>query len=195
MGDLPGRQMGYRRAYLLIGGAQQDVGERGVGLQDLSRRVCAEIGGEDDGVYCRFVEWHQWREHADVLVQWADTDCRIDLAGYSYGGDAAIRVCRYLHQMGREVKTLLLADAVRRFGWLLPASLWRWWTLRVPPNVSRVEWWRQRNDWRIWGHTVARDLDLRMGITGHEVTIPRLTHAQMDEHEGFGRAVMGVARA
>lgn len=187
--------MRYRRAFLLIGGAQQDVGERGVGLQDLAHRVCAALPGPRDGVLCRFLEWHQWGEHADLLTnpEWTDPQCTVDLAGYSYGGDAAVRLCWALDRIGMRVRRLFLCDAVRRFGWMLPASLWRWWTLRVPPNVERVEWWRQRNDWRIWGHRVARAGDIGLGIRGHEVTIPRLLHAQMDEHEGFQRAVMGAA--
>lgn len=185
----------FSRAFLFLGGAQQDVGERRVGLQDLAHQVCRRIGGADRGVYCRFLEWHQWREHGRVLTntEWTSPTARIDVAGYSYGGDAAIRLCWLLARHGLRVRNLFLADAVRRIGWILPASLWRWWTLRIPANVSRCEWWRQRNDWRIWGHRVARVGQLQTGIVGHEVTVPRLMHAQMDEHWAFQQAVLRAA--
>lgn len=177
----------YRRVFLLIGGAQQDVGERGVGLANLAREICYH----DPGVYCKFSEWHQWRDEADEILNFADPHAQVDLVGYSYGGDAALRVCRRLERRGRKVSTLLLCDAVRRLHWFLPASLWPYWVLRVPQNVRYCEVWRQRNDLWIRGHRVVRDgwqLHLHEHLVG-----PNYRHVHMDEHPEFCHAVRCLA--
>ena len=74
----------------------------------------------------------------------------IQIAGYSYGGQTAINLCRALQDLGVVVQRLCLIDPVRRrsrmpWGWL--AAVNRWAVLEVPGNVRKLDWFFQSQSW------------------------------------------------
>jgi pimeloyl-ACP methyl ester carboxylesterase len=115
----------------------------------------------------------------------------IIVAGYSYGGETAIRFCDELGKRGLDVRQLILCDAVRR--WLArvptPTSLLPWWRLTVPRNVDQVDWFRQhRNQPR--GHDVVA-ADPEVTEVCGELVLDRI-HEYCDDAPAFHQAVINA---
>lgn len=121
----------------------------------------------------------------------------VGVAGYSYGGAGALRLCAALEQVGIEVAVLTLADPVgRRWWWPRPlpavtSLLGRdvAFTLPVPGNVRRVNEFYQTEN-RPQGH--------RLRLTSTQTTrgiYQQLAHhhAQMDDAPEFHACVLAEA--
>jgi len=189
--------MTFRAALLFIGGF-------------LNRRDTA------NGLYESYLRTYHAHAHSDVLVQYlpwmADPkevaaslrvleyrnaprrgeSPRLAVCGYSFGGFTAVNICRALQS--KPVDRLLLIDPVARwcgrFGWsraLFPGRV------TIPPNVLRVDWYRQthrrlRLAWPFLfprSHRVVPEAPLKTPVFGphdlpHEHT--EIDHAALVQH-------------
>lgn len=115
---------------------------------------------------------------------------RVAIAGYSWGGDAAIELAARLGGHGIDVARLVLCDAVYRsclfsLRWL---SLTPWPTLHVPANVRRASWFYQRQNPLLHGHrVVAMDPKETRIDLGVEL---KARHEHMDDQAAWHRAVI-----
>jgi hypothetical protein len=113
----------------------------------------------------------------------------IDIAGYSYGGYAAIELAQHLAKLGLPVRHLILCDAVRRFHVAKWFSLTQWTKLTVPANVQACTYFRQSEDIPA-GHRVVAESGRTRLIDGGFLP---LGHNAMDEAPEFHAACAAVA--
>lgn len=145
------------------------------------------------------VQIHSWNNDFDALARFI-ARCsapmpRIDVAGYSWGGNAAVELAGHLDRQQVPVNQLLLCDAVRRTP-LMPRwaplsvlSMTRLLTLTVPANVASCTYFTQRRN-RPAGHRVIA-ASRRTRITyGGEL---RRRHEDMDEAPEFAAACAAAA--
>jgi pimeloyl-ACP methyl ester carboxylesterase len=113
------------------------------------------------------------------------------VAGFSYGGWTAVRLCRRLQSHGIHVNRLLLCDPVYRFPclWplnalhsLLPSNLVLKRPLRVPDNVDAVYVWMQNTKPPFPSPVIANKR--------HISIVPRTPHTAMDDLQSWHDAVL-----
>lgn len=144
------------------------------------------------------VQLHKWntdlRDLAEVIDRLKpDEGPRINLYGYSWGGQSAVLLARHLHRRGIKVDHLVLSDAVYRHWY--PLGWWRafapWYAIRVPENVRRVIHFRQKQS-RPKGHALVAD---NPGLTTMDpVHWLRRDHCWMDDAPEFRRACLSAAK-
>ena len=142
------------------------------------------------------VDLHEWCDDfagiAKMMKRNSTPNPQVAIAGYSWGGDAAIDFCKLLMAEGIKVARLDLCDAVFR------SDTWPTWfqanllsltsipKLSIPTNVANVWWCYQRNN-RPAGHVpVAKDAywtKIEDGVQLDGV------HADMDESPEYFNAV------
>lgn len=105
---------------------------------------------------------------------------RVTVAGYSFGGTTAVRLCEELYLQGNhEVEALCLVDAVKRRS----RFPWGWWSafnrtasFHLPPNVKRCVSYYQQKNWPR-GHCVYPSDRVPKQLT--RIKLP-LVHTVMD---------------
>ena len=145
------------------------------------------------GVHVALREWDarydRLAERISLLTQDDPAPPAIVVAGYSYGGETAIRFSEQLGRRGLPVHRLILCDAVRR--WLsripTPSSLLPWWNFKIPANIHRVEWFRQNVNYPR-GHFV-KAIDESVTEVLPEVVLTR-AHQYCDDAPEFHEAVI-----
>jgi pimeloyl-ACP methyl ester carboxylesterase len=75
------------------------------------------------------------------ILRTIDPAGKIYLAGHSFGGYSAARLCDLLHEAGREVEALFLCDAVHHG----KTAAERAQTIQVSPSVKNVYVWQQHD--------------------------------------------------
>ena len=178
---------------IVFAGFQQSTG-RPSGSFKLWQRVHAAAGGKM--FRSEFRAWNDDVDELANLIFHASGDHlapTINVAGYSWGGMTAANFCRRLAERGIEVDRVVLCDPVYRhrywFGnWraLVPGS-----TIRIPPNVRRVDVFRQSVNLPA-GHNVVADCPNTYVAEAIELN---RRHEWMDDaaifHETFVGAVRG----
>lgn len=194
-------------AVTLFSGFLQRLGTAG-GLVEIEHAVHQVCRGRAD-VRVRLHPWNtNVSDAAEAVWRFRPGDRRqVHLvAGYSYGGQAAVNFCRELWERGgATVSELWLCDAVRRWRWApgLAAGLGLG-KLVVPPSVDRVVWFRQQNPRWLLGRGATRVFE----PAGHDVEaesplativeppiVRGVRHVYMDDDNDFRAGFMGtVAR-
>lgn len=179
---------------IIFGGFRQKTG-RPSGSFNLWRKVHAQFGAN------RFrSEFRAWNDDVDEVANLvfhasrSDLAPNVNVAGYSWGGAAALRFCRRLADRGIEVDRVVLSDPVYRHCYF--AGNWRAFVpgsrIRVPENVRRVDWFRQRVDFP-GGHDLVCD-DPGYTLIAEPIELCR-RHVWMDDapeyHATFLRALQG----
>lgn len=178
--------------HIVISGFLQKQGAPN-GMLRLATELHKELAGPET-----MVELRLWNESMAGLSEkiWLlrpKKSPRVRIYGYSWGGAAAMKLAAELRQRLIPVETMVLADPVYRHGYWL--GNWRAFmpcsTLRVPPNVRRVYWYRQTMNWPRGHQPVAIDPDRTTISNGALVDA---THQYMDDAGVFQRKAMEVAR-
>lgn len=151
----------YRYAHILFGGFTQRVGRAGNGMFELFDELYHRFAAADS-----VVEYFPWyvnpRDVAHTLAE-RNEKCsenygvplRLQIVGYSFGGQTAANVCRELDQLPDKpavtIDHLSLCDAVARcgrLGWLRAANPFG--TIRLPRNIHNMGAFVQRHRrWRL----------------------------------------------
>lgn len=142
--------MAYRYVHLCFAGFTQRLGREGNGVHRLFDELYARYASPET-----LVEYGQWFCGPDDLAERLkdlDHDCRvqhghrikIQLIGYSFGGQTAVRVADKCWPGLIDLMDLCDPVARRgRLGWLAAANPLA--TIRVPSNVRSLTWIQQRN--------------------------------------------------
>ncbi len=169
---------------ILISGFRQSKSHI-TGMDILFQRVQESPGRVD------YVAWDlDADDWAAFIHRHASQHCRIIVAGYSWGGGrGALALSEALRKHGRYIDHMLLSDPVYRRRWvptwfnLLPTSLTKNQTIKLPNTVRLIDWWYQTED-KPAGHKPVGAREVRAGIR------VRLPHSAMDESSDFHRAVI-----
>lgn len=145
------------------------------------------------------LQLHSWNcnvpDLAELIARLAPDDAqpRVNIYGYSWGGQSAVHLAHQLRRRGVGVAHMVLSDAVYRHWY--PLGWWRafvpWRSLRVPENVQRVTHFRQRESFPM-GHTVVADNPGRTKLD--PVQWLKTDHCWMDDAPQFRRACLAAAR-
>lgn len=186
-----------RRWHIVISGFLQNEG-RPTGMVRLWRWLGQEHSGPESCVELR--SWNDnFRDLAELIwrVQPAapeESGPTVMIYAYSWGaGWGAIELARQLRKRGIPVAAMVLSDPVYRSPWrsLAWLAMVSWSSIRVPANVRRVTWFRQRMN-RPAGHRlVAADpaaTEIAPPVLAH------VTHQYMDDLRSFHLECERVAR-
>lgn len=145
------------------------------------------------------VQLHGWDANlpdlAELIARLSPsfTGPRVNLYGYSWGGQSAVLLARELRRRGVVVQHLVLSDAVYRHWYRLG-----WWRaflpgvrIIVPDNVRRVTHFRQRQS-RPKGHAVTAENPGRT-MMDPVVWLP-VDHMWMDDAAEFRAACVAAAK-
>lgn len=184
-------------AVTIFSGFLQKLGSPGSGMVYLENEAYVRCCGRPD-VRVRLFPWNiNEKDVAESL--WRNRPMDKDqihlVAGYSYGGDRAVKFIRQLALRGGcTVKELWLCDAVRRFDGLpgVAGGLGLGW-LEIPSIVESCTYYWQRNPrWKIGregglyqpaGHTVIKSHGAKTQLHGpYERTSG---HSYIDDDYGF----------
>lgn len=146
------------------------------------------------------LQLHSWNcnlpDLAELISRLAPDDAapRINVYGYSWGGQSAVLLARQLRRRGVSVNHLVLSDAVYRHWY--PLGWWRafapWRSIRVPDNVRRVTHFRQRESWPR-GHRLVADNPVLTEL--EPVQFLTAEHCWMDDRPEFRQACIAAARS
>lgn len=144
--------------HILIGGFAQSRATVDNGIDQLEQLVHEEHGSSTTrSVYL------PWSSDVKEVARWMHKHSndfpRIQLAGYSFGGQTAVDLATELSEYVLAVESLTLVDAVCRrarhpLGWLSAVNPFA--RIRVPENVERLAVFRQAQSWPR-GHQVVID--------------------------------------
>lgn len=124
-------------------------------------------------------------EYAEMIWSIAQNGGRrepiIRVFAYSWGSSTAMDFARALQRRGMKIDAMVLSDPVFRHWWILRrwTSLLSWMTLKVPANVGKVHWYRQRNN-RPCGHDLVAENALATTIYPAKV-LEGIEHQYMDD--------------
>jgi hypothetical protein len=172
----------FDRLAYVITGFQQDASTRTRQIELMERLHAA--GAPDFRAELR--AWnHSWESEAEFVFRMSTEAPKIVIFAYSWGaGWGAMQFCQRLRARGMEVANLVLCDPVYRHWYL--AGNWRafvpWIPIKIPCNVRRVDWLRQKTNWPR-GHELTAECD---GAT--EIADPILLdceHVHMAERSEF----------
>lgn len=145
------------------------------------------------------VQLHSWNcnlaDIAELIKKLTPLDAppRINLYGYSWGGQSCVNLARELRRRGLQVDHMVLSDAVYRhwypFGWWRAFAPWR--SIRVPDNVRRVTHFRQQQSLPMGHRVIAENPGL---TTIDPVTWLRVDHCWMDDASQFRAACLDAAK-
>lgn len=116
------------------------------------------------------------------------TNPDVDIVCYSWGGQSAMNLSRFLGRRRIDVRSIIAADPVYRHSYALG-----WWrtfmpsrfAIKVPPNVRHVHWVRQRHDW-----PRAHNLEAESPYTLiSKPQVLQLSHQDIDDSQEFERLV------
>lgn len=188
-----------RLAVTLFSGFLQKLGSPGSGMVRLEHEAYLKCCGRPD-VRVRLFPWSV--DESDVAESlWR---CRPDdapqihlIAGYSYGGDRAVKFVRQLALRGDvDVRSLWLCDGVRRFDWLpgVAGGLGLGY-LEVPAIVKQCTYYVQRNPrislgreggiFQPAGHPVVKASKAKTDLRGP--IVKTVGHSYMDDDSQFRR--------
>lgn len=179
--------------HIVIGGFLQHEGKP-TGMVALWRRLQARHAAP--GVCIELRCWHDhWSELAELIwrVQPEDEPPVVKVYAYSWGaGFGAMQLARELARRGVPIAWMVLSDPVYRspcvlFRWL---ALTPWRTIRVPPNVRAVRWFRQRLSLPA-GHDLVAMQKERTAIA--PAVWAEVSHAYMDDCRLFHRECERIA--
>lgn len=145
------------------------------------------------------LQLHSWNcnlpDLAELIARLAPDDARprVNIYGYSWGGQSAIHLARQLNRRGLFVDHMVLSDAVYRHWY--PLGWWRaflpWLAIRVPDNVRRVTHFRQQRSSPCGHRLIAEN-------TGKTVLDPvvflPVEHCWMDDQPEFRAACVSAAK-
>jgi len=129
------------------------------------------------GLYKWYTDVKELAGKINMLNCFAPVRPKIVVAGYSYGGQTAVRFAEELSKHTYDVESMILCDAVRRWTSKIPtpSSLFNFWEIQVPSNVKRLSWAHQRVT-RPYGHKVISSVGTQL-VEKKELTLP---HVQCD---------------
>lgn len=134
---------------------------------------------EYDDQSARYARWHVDIEVEAAMIAGFPPNCKIMLAGHSFGGSSCVYLARELDKLGRAVDCLFLCDAVSQFH--MPP------VLTVPSIVRQVWIWKQRHPLAaIHGSSVFCLGDVE--VMKREI-LTDIRHNQMDSLPDFHAAV------
>ena len=126
------------------------------------------------------------REYAEMIWQFSNEspEPAIAIFGYSWGGSTAVNLAAALRKRGLSVGCMVLSDPVYRHWWLPRrwTSMLDWMSIRVPDNVRKVVWFRQRENKPAGHDLVPAD---RTKTTIYPAVEATLTHQYMDDYRPF----------
>ena len=128
------------------------------------------------------VSLREWDVNTDNLAAWMhknlEATARIDLYGYSWGGQAVVNLASTLNQYHRIVNNMVLVDAVARYKWrefyktfFIPFEKQK---IHVPNNVAHLEVFKQRNS-KIKGGLI-------LPPPRNQTVFKNSVHLDIDEH-------------
>lgn len=148
----------YRHAHVLIGGFTQRLDQRANGVFKRFDEVYQCYAGPECLV--QYFPWYLGPREIAESLEALDQEClithrrriRIQLAGFSFGGQTVANVCRDLYRKQVIVDSVCLCDAVARrgrLGWVRAMNPFT--RIHFPENVRRLRWIVQMN--RRWRFT------------------------------------------
>lgn len=164
--------------HIVIAGFTQKFGLQGNGIDRLDHELHKLYGGQDTRNW--YLPWYcDVTGYAESIFNYGK-DAKIQIAGYSFGGQTAVNLCRELAVRGVSVDRLCLIDAVKRrsrfpWGWL--SAFNRLTKIRVPDNVKGVSIFTQSNGWPRGHRVVFNNPTVSVSINED---MRNVTHIHMD---------------
>lgn len=171
--------MSFDRHIYVATGFLQHAGTR-TRLIDLWQRLHADYAGAKTCV--KLLPWDaNWAAEAELVHRTSGPDPLVLMVAYSWGaGWGFTQLAKQLGRRGLRIRRACLIDPVYRHSYWL--GNWRAfvpaWPIKVPANVDRVTWWRQRIS-QPYGHDLRSVSGKTKIDRPHQITA---AHIHMDDH-------------
>lgn len=192
----------FRTAHIFVAGFTQRVGRSSNGVYRLFDECYRRFASQSTLV--EYFPWYIHPQHIAELTAERDRECqhqsgsslRVQIVGYSFGGQTAAHICDELDARSVGVEHLVLCDPVARYGrlgWLRAANPWS--VIHVPRSVKSIDWFAQRHPRWQMSPPFFNPRGHRVDWAGGEVVERRVyhTHSNIDNAPAFHRAVMDAA--
>ena len=137
-----------------------------------------------------------WSDMAELIWRCQPDSGAVDVRiyAYSWGGFSAMLLAKELGERGIDVSAMVLSDPVYRhwyrLGWWRAFVPWR--RIVVPPNVRRVWWFRQRENFPRAHGLVAKSKERTLI---YEPVLLERFHEYMDDAAAFHEQALIVGHA
>lgn len=179
--------------YILFSGFLQQASTQN-GMERIFWDVCELVKARPARV-----ELRRWCDNTEELAEWIsrsipeDSETRIVVMGYSWGGMAAKHFADELRKRGHTIDEMILSDPVyRHWYW---CGNWRAFLsglpIRISDNVKRVRHFAQRENYPR-GHPVVANNPGKTIV--EDVSWLSMNHVHMDDAWGFRQACLEAAK-